>query len=203
MSLDLAASHCDAQNYFMFHQFLSGITVTWNVRIALPELFSLPVVSLKPCNSVAWLNTTVCPHTCPCLCAHARKLVEYVCVHINQIIFPFFSCLELVWLLRRCLHFPTAGDSTHGHVCGHDGNLCIFQPDSVTVNCERHSLMPILQQRTPKSGWHAPGTPCTSAKLPLTVSNASHWVFNISPVSLTSYVGQGERWYWKKEWIIF
>lgn len=47
--------------------------------------------------------------------------------------------------------------------------------------------MPVPQQRKPKSGWHAPGTPCTSAKLFLTVSNASHWVLDNSPVPLTSF----------------
>ena len=46
--------------------------------------------------------------------------------------------------------------------------------------------MPVPQLRKPKSGWHAPGTPCTSTKLFLTVSNASHWVFDSGPVPLTS-----------------
>lgn len=56
--------------------------------------------------------------------------------------------------------------------------------------------MPVPQQRKPKSGWHAPGTPCTVTKLFLTVSNASHWVFDSSPVPLTSSSGvtpAGER----------
>lgn len=62
----------------------------------------------------------------------------------------------------------------------------VHLPAPVTVSWEGVSLMAVPQQRKPKSCWHAPGTPCTGAKLFLTESNASHWVLNSRPAPLTS-----------------